>query len=95
MPTLNVYDLTVLGATKEDLEQWCSHHLSNRFRIWTEPVFYSEQTEAQKQDRSKPAERVKVHVIGNKDRFRLRDAYDIAATTFGRQYFSDDEYVER
>ena len=66
----------VVGTSIDDLRQWCSHNLTGKFRVRSE---YSFEMQIRK-----PGDPVPVFVlmVRDDDRLRLRDAFDIANTSW-------------
>lgn len=85
MPMVETASCAIRGASESDVSQWCSHHLSNRFTIHTN----------QRWAAGKLVDFVIVNVLGTKDRFRLRDAYDIAETRFGEVFAKEGSFIDK
>lgn len=66
----------VVNSTVDDLRQWCSHNLTGKFRVRAE---YDYERRLRKPDSPEP---VFVYMVLDNDRLRLRDAYDIANTSW-------------
>lgn len=89
MPEIPTFECLITNASEEDLNQWASHHLSNQFHVWSWGKKYDHQRNEVVTDQ------LWIKVYGNKDRFRLRDSYDIAQTKFGTTFISAEKYVDK
>ena len=83
MPTVEVTICSIIGASEADLNQWCSHHLINRFQVFAD--YLPDPENAGRRGEAC----VNIRIIGHKDRLRLRAAYDIARTQFFREIVAD------
>jgi len=71
----------VTGTTIEDLRQWCSHNLTNQFRV-RKPYSHEDNS------------LLIVLLISDDDRLRLRGAFDIANTSWivGADHYDMNRY---
>lgn len=91
MPMATFYYLTLSAVTEADLRQWASHNLSNPFEIDEQDAYGGAGSWDEATGRRR--KRLSIRVIGNKDRLRVREAFDITDTRFAEHFV--DHLVER